>query len=125
MGKPVVHWELWSKDPEKVSSFYAKLFGWKIQHMPELNYRMVDTGGAGGINGGIMKPPHEGPWPGNMTFYVGVDDLAVYRKKIVDAGGKIMVDDQEVPGMGRLCLFTDPEGRMLGLWKGNSDGKSS
>jgi predicted enzyme related to lactoylglutathione lyase len=27
--------------------------------------------------------------------------------------------------MGRLCLFTDPEGRMLGLWKGNSDGKSS
>ena len=55
----------------------------------------------------------------------GVDDLAVYRKKIVDAGGKIMVDDQEVPGMGHLCLFTDPEGRMLGLWKGNSDGKSS
>jgi len=28
-----------------------------------------------------------------------------------------MVDDQEVPGMGRLCLFTDPEGRMLGLWQ--------
>jgi predicted enzyme related to lactoylglutathione lyase len=30
MGKPVVHWELWSKDPEKISSFYAKLFGWKM-----------------------------------------------------------------------------------------------
>jgi predicted enzyme related to lactoylglutathione lyase len=42
------------------------------------------------------------------------------EKKIVDAGGKIIVDDQEVPGMGRLCLFTDPEGRMLGLWKGNA-----
>jgi predicted enzyme related to lactoylglutathione lyase len=65
--------------------------------MPELNYRMVDTGGAGGINGGIMKPQHEGPWPGNMTSYVDVDALAAYRKKIVAAGGKIMVDDQEVP----------------------------
>lgn len=53
-----------------------------------------------------------------------MDDLAAYRKKIVDAGGKTMVDDQEVPGMGRLCLFTDPEGRVLGLWKGNSDSKS-
>jgi hypothetical protein len=31
----------------------------------------------------------------------------------------------ELKGMGRLCLFIDPEGRMLGLWKGNSDGKSS
>jgi uncharacterized protein len=93
--------------------------------MPELNYRMVDTGGAGGINGGIMKPQHEGPWPGNMTSYVDVDALAAYRKKIVAAGGKIMVDDQEVPGMGRFCLFTDPEGRMLGLWKGNNGGKSS
>lgn len=54
-----------------------------------------------------------------MTFFVDIDDLAAYRKKIAAAGGKIMVDNQEVPGMGRLCLFTDPQGRMLGLWKGN------
>ena len=84
---------MWSKDPEKLSNFYAKIFGWKIQHMPELNYRMVDTGGTRGINGG-MKPSHEGPWPGNMTLYVDVADLAAYRKKIVAAGGKI-IDDQE------------------------------
>lgn len=43
-----------------------------------------------------------------MTFYVDVDYLAAFRNKIVAAGGKIMADDQEVPGMGRLCLFTDP-----------------
>jgi uncharacterized protein len=101
MGSPVVHWELMSKDPAKVSDFYAKIFGWKIQHRPELNYRIVETGGEGGINGGILKPEREGPWPG----------------KIVAAGGKIHVEEQEVPGMGWLSLFTDPEGRMMGLWK--------
>src|SRR5262245_66482676 len=89
MGNPVVHWELMSKDPVKVSAFYEQLFGWKIQHRPELNYRIVDTGGQGGINGGIVQPPHEGPWPGNMTAYILVDDLAAYRKRIVAAGGKI------------------------------------
>ena len=26
MGNPVVHWELLSKDPAKVSAFYAELF---------------------------------------------------------------------------------------------------
>jgi len=120
MGQPVVHWELMSKEPEKVAAFYAKIFGWNITHHPEINYRIVETGAKGpmaGINGGIVQPDREGPWPGNMLFYVLVDDLAEYRDKIVKAGGQIHVEEQEVPGMGWLTLFTDPEGRMNGLWK--------
>lgn len=117
MGNPVVHWELMSKDPAGISSFYEKLFGWKIQHVPELNYRMVDTGGEGGINGGILKPDRDGPWPGNMVFYINVDDLAKFRKKVVAAGGKIHVEHQDVAGMGAFSLFTDPDGRMMGLWQ--------
>ena len=65
-----------------------------------------------GINGGIVKPDKPGPWPGNMLFYILVDDLAAYRKKIVAAGGKIHVEEQKVPGMGKLSLFTDPDGRL-------------
>ncbi len=120
MGQPVVHWELMSKEPEKVAGFYAKIFGWKITHHPEINYRVVETGAKGpmaGIGGGIVQPDREGPWPGNQIFYILVDDLAAYREKIVKAGGRIHVEEQEVPGMGRLTLFTDPEGRMNGLWK--------
>jgi uncharacterized protein len=122
MGNPVVHWELMSKDPAGIASFYEKLFDWKIQHVPELNYRMVDTGGEGGINGGILKPDREGPdpknpWPSNMVFYINVDDLAKFRKKVVAAGGKIHVEHQDVPGMGAFSLFTDPDGRMMGLWQ--------
>jgi len=117
MGKPVVHWELLSKDPAKLSDFYQKVFDWKIQHIPEMDYCFVETGGQGGINSGIMQPKHDEPWPGNMTFYIDVDDLADYRKRIVASGGKILIEEQEVPGMGALSLFTDPEGRMMGLWK--------
>ena len=117
MGNPVVHWELMSKNPEKVSAFYQKVFDWKIEHRPELNYRLVETGSKVGINGGIVKPDREGPWPGNMLVYIAVDDLAAYRKRVVAAGGQIHVEEQEVPGMGAFSLFTDPEGRMMGLWK--------
>jgi len=117
MGNPVVHWELLSREPAKVAAFYEKVFDWKIQHRPELNYRLVETGGAGGINGGIIKPDHPEPWPGNMTVYIDVDDLAAYRKKVVEAGGKLLIEEQAVPGMGAFCLFTDPDGRMMGLWK--------
>jgi uncharacterized protein len=115
MGQPVVHWELWSKNPEKISDFYQRVFEWKIQHLPELNYRMVDTGG-GGINRGIMQP-QSGPWPGNMAFYIAVDDLSRYGKRLTDGGGKVIVEKQEVPGMGRFSLFQDPDGRVLGIWE--------
>src|SRR5438093_12559953 len=117
MANPVVHWELMSKDPARLSTFYEKIFGWKIQHRPELNYRIVETGGEHGINGGIMKPDRPEPWPGNMTMYILVEDLAAYRKQIIAAGGKIHVEEQQVPGMGSFTLFGDPDGRLMGLWK--------
>jgi predicted enzyme related to lactoylglutathione lyase len=76
---------------------------------------MADTGGAGGINGGFMKP-QEGPWPGNMALYMAVDDLASTLEKVKAAGGRVIVERQEIPGMGALALFADPEDRVLGLW---------
>jgi predicted enzyme related to lactoylglutathione lyase len=115
MGCPVVHWELWSEDPDKAAEFYGRVFDWEIRHIPEMNYHMAETGGEGGINGGIMKP-QQGPWPGNMAFYIDVDDLATYRERIVDAGGKIIVEEQTLPGVGSFSLFEDPYGRVLGMW---------
>ncbi len=116
MGNPVVHFELWTKSLEKVSDFYHQAFDWKIDPNPETKYNLVDTGGEG-INGGIMTPPREGPWPGNMSFYIGVDDLAKYRQRVKDAGGTILVEEQQVPGMGSFALFSDPDGRVVGIWK--------
>ncbi|MEO8509298.1 MAG: hypothetical protein ABI593_16855 [Betaproteobacteria bacterium] len=65
MGNPVVHWEFWSKDPAKASTFYREVFDWNVQETPGMNYSFVDTGGGGGINGGIMQPSQDGP--GNMS----------------------------------------------------------
>ena len=52
-----------------------------------------------------------------MTLYIDVDDLDAYGDRIKEAGGKLLVDKMEVPGVGQLSLFEDPDGRMLGLWK--------
>lgn len=116
MGRPVVHWEFWSQDPDVLGRFYEAALDWKVEAIPDLDYHMVDTGGEGGINGGFMTP-EEGPWPGNMALYISVDELGPYRDRIREAGGKIVVEEQEVPGVGRFCLFEDPDGRVLGLWQ--------
>ncbi len=41
MGKPVVHWEFWSKDPAKVSEFYSKAFDWKVRNDLKTEYRVA------------------------------------------------------------------------------------
>ena len=61
MGQPVVHWEIGGRDGTKLHEFYRTLFDWTIQVMPEFHYGMVDTGGQGGINGGISTLPAEVP----------------------------------------------------------------
>ena len=44
-------------------------------------------------------------------------DLDEYGRRITDAGGRMVVEKQAVPGVGELSLFEDPDGRVLGLWK--------
>lgn len=118
MGCPVVHWEFWSEDPAKIGDFYRKVFDWKVQHIPELDYHVVAAGGEGGIGGGIMKPK-EGPWPARLSMYIQVDDLESYGAKIRAAGGKLLMEKMDVPGVGSFSLFEDPDGRVLGMWKQN------
>ena len=116
MSQPVVHFEFWSKEPGACSKFYTDVFGWNIKHVPEMDYHVIDKTGKGGIGGGIFTPK-QGDWPANLALYIDVDELAPYREKIVAAGGKILVEEQQVPGVGAFCLFADPDGRVLGCWK--------
>ncbi len=36
----IVHIEIPAADLEKTGKFYQDLFGWKIQHIPEMNYAL-------------------------------------------------------------------------------------
>lgn len=115
MSNRVVHFELWSDDPDGCAAFYHKAFGWTIRSIPEIDYAVVEPTGEGGIGGGIMKPKRS--WPAKLALYIDVEDLAAARRNIVAAGGRIIVEQQDVPGVGSFCLFEDPDGRVLGCWK--------
>ncbi|MFQ6019541.1 MAG: VOC family protein [Dehalococcoidia bacterium] len=116
MGQPVVHFEILAKDGEKIRHFYAKLFDWKIEADNPWNYGLVETGGQGGINGGIGQC-EEGT-PGRITFYVQVNDLQGYLDKAESLGGKTVMPPTEIPNAVTLAMLSDPEGRIIGLVKG-------
>ena len=113
MGNPVVHFEIMGGDGERLKGFYADLFGWKIDSSNPMNYGMVETGGDGGINGGVGDGSN---WSGTRV-YIAVPDLQEALDKIEAAGGRTIMPPQELP-MVTLALFEDPEGNPVGLVKG-------
>lgn len=116
MAHPVVHWEIAAKDAKKLQDFYGKLFEWKIDANNPMNYGMVQTGGEGGIGGGIFTPP-DGTTT-YVTFYVHVDDLQSSLAKAEALGGKTILPPTPIPNIGSCAMFTDPEGNVIGLFKG-------
>lgn len=110
MGKPVVHFEIGCRDQEKTGRFYSELFEWALSPMGPAS--MISTGSTEGIGGHITSLGHE---PHNYTiFYVEVDDVAEYLKKVEELGGKKLVGPIPIP-TGTFAWFTDPEGNTVGL----------
>ena len=119
---PVVWFEIVGKDAKKLQNFYGKLFDWKINADNPMNYGMVDAVangaevGKGSIGGGVGAAQPGAP--GYVTFYVQVNDLDAYLKKVESMGGKTVVPITEIPNMVTFALFKDPEGNMVGIVKG-------
>ena len=116
MAHPVTHFEIQTKNSEKIQKFYKDLFAWKIQVVPEMaGYGMVDTGAQGqGAGFGI------GPiMPGGkqmVTFYVDVASPKAYMDKAVKLGGKVVIPPTSIPGV-TYGLFADPDGNVIGVAK--------
>lgn len=118
MGQPVVHWEIASRDAGALRAFYQELFDWKVTVDETLNYGIVETGGVGGIDGGIYTAPESSPT--HLTFYVQVDDLNGSLSRAETLGAKILVPPTTILGVGMTALFADPEGNPVGLFTGQT-----
>lgn len=120
---PVVHFEMPAENGKRVSEFYSKVFGWKTETLgPEMDgYILATTTKSedgrpvtpGTINGGFFvkeKGAAEHP-----SVVIGVEDVHAHVKKIEKAGGKILGEPQEIPGIGLYVSFLDTEGNKVSL----------
>jgi len=110
----VVHFEIGVKDAKTIE-FYRKVFGWRIPLDNEWNYGTIEAAGEGTISGGIFQVGDNAP-AGYVTVYVRVDDVAASLTKAVAEGGHALYGPQEMPGIGTIAMFSDPEGNMMGLF---------
>ena len=119
MPHSIVHIEFSTQDREESGKFYADLFGWNIQQMPEMNYAMFEPGE--GIGGGLNPVQDDYP-AGTVTVYVGTDDIDATLAEVEQLGGKTLVPKSEIPGQGWFGMFADPTGNTIGLFTGMESG---
>ncbi len=108
----VVHLEIRSTDPEKTKAFYNRVFGWKFQDMPEMNYTTWEAPSAPG--GGLMKPDN---LPPGILTYILSKDINEDLPRISAAGGSVLMSKTEIPQMGWFAMFSDPTGMVNALYE--------
>ena len=117
MPNPFVHIELSTGDLAAARKFYKKIFDWNLSDMPMpggTKYTMIDVGK--GVGGGMQaKPMPEAPT--GWLAYVEVDDVKKTLDKARKNGAQVVLEYQEVMGMGALGIFVDPTGAPLGVWQ--------
>ena len=109
----IVHVEIPAVNVEGAGKFYESLFGWKLQHMPEMNYTMWEDGSGSG--GGFPQVSEENP-AGQVLVYIASDDIDADLQHVEKLGGKVLREKTEIPGMGWFGVFQDPTGNVLALY---------
>jgi uncharacterized protein len=122
---PVVHFEMPAEDTKRMADFYSNVFGWQANVMgAEMgNYVTVTTTetdekgrpkSAGAINGGFYPKNDQGPAQ-HPSIVIAVDNIEDSMKKVTTAGGKVLREPVNIPGVGRYVSFTDTEGNLVSL----------
>jgi uncharacterized protein len=121
---PVVHFEMPAENRQRMADFYTKSFGWKTQMLGKDmgNYVIATTTESdekgpkkpGAINGGFFTKTDDMPaqYP---SVVVAVDDISESMKKVMKAGGKVLGEPMEIPGVGQYVSFFDTEGNRVSM----------
>jgi uncharacterized protein len=130
---PVVHFEIPYKDRERICRFYQSAFGWQLEKLgPEMgNYVIATTAQAdakpgtpaGAINGGFYA--HNPDWPAQYpSVVIAVQDVGTAMSAVKTAGGQVLGEPMDIPGVGRYVSFYDTEGNRVSMLQPSPGGMS-
>jgi len=121
---PVVHFEMPYDDRARVARFYANAFGWHMQMLGDemghyVTAATAETGPSGPlqpgtINGGFFarKPDWPALYP---SVVIAVDDIHDAMNQVAKAGGTVLGEPMQIPGIGHYVSFMDTEHNRISM----------
>jgi predicted enzyme related to lactoylglutathione lyase len=113
MAHSIIHTEIYASNHEQLGAWYAKVFGWKVESYPDMNYTTTtmsdEPGGGVGFNDAKNGMP-----PGQVIPYIYSSAIEADAAMLAENGAEVN-EVMQVPGVGKMCHFKDPDGNLLAL----------
>jgi len=116
-----VWFELLTTDGPAAQAFYRSVIGWEFTDsgMSDRSYSIISqgpsrVGGMMPITPAMAAGGARPLWMG----YIAVDDVDAMAARLADQGGRILRAGEDIPGVGRFAVVTDPQAAPLVLFRG-------
>src|SRR5688572_2946894 len=95
--------ELITNDPDKVTNFYQKVYGWTCSPFGEVKDVWAFSSGDKAVASLMKSPQGQSYW----LSYVRVDELGASRKEAVKLGATVLMEKISVPNVGDISVLAD------------------
>ena len=119
-----VWYECMTTDPAAAQAFYTTLVGWKTETYDggPTPYTMWVNDGT--PIGGVMALPaqaKEQGAPPHWLAYVSTPDVDTTVAAATKAGATVAMPPTDIPTVGRISMFADPQGAMIAVYTPSGD----
>jgi predicted enzyme related to lactoylglutathione lyase len=114
----ITHIDIPVSDMERAKSFYAALFGWRIEAPPGFeDYPMWQAPNQ--ISGGGLAPRSDDF--DQPRSYVDVDSIEETLAIVREQGGRVLMERSPISETSWWAIIQDPDGNVVGLYEGETD----
>jgi predicted enzyme related to lactoylglutathione lyase len=111
----ITHFSVYCDDEQRAMAFYGAVFGWRFEPWgPPGYHRILTEEGPDACQGSLtrrIEPRGQGA-PNAFRCTIGVADIDATLARIEELGGRVDQPAIELPGIGRVAEFYDPEGNL-------------
>ncbi|WP_252511278.1 VOC family protein [Phreatobacter aquaticus] len=108
--------ELMTDNIPKAKDFYARTLGWTFDafQVPDSEYWIAKTPDGAAVAGIMSLPPDDPEAQPGWLGYIQVDNVDQRIQAVTAAGGQLLQDPFDIPGVGRIAIIADPSGSVIG-----------
>ncbi len=123
MTATLKHFAINADDVTRARRFYEQVFGWKFAAWGPPGFFQIRTGGD--VDGALQERRELVPGKPTLGFEctIGVDDVHAIARRVVESGGRVVLDKTVIAGVGELIFFEDTEGNVAGAMRYDSDAR--
>jgi len=116
---PIVYVEIPVADLERASRFYQEVLQFSLEQTTVDGYPMAlfpAAPGSSGASGALVKGDVYVPSKSGPIVYFGTENIGHTLERVRKLGGKVLLPEKHLEGLGSVAEFEDSEGNRIALF---------